>query len=94
VVEPKISQRFGVSRDAPIRTVTGGAASLTLSAFVKLAYPVIGCAAFVFLLMRMRQGFSLAAAAESASAGLVFAIGALVVVFGVLVVGSSLPKQP
>jgi hypothetical protein len=66
------------------------AASLDLSAFVKLAYALIGCAALVYLAIRISRGGSLAAAAEMASAGLVFAIGALVLVFGVLVVGSSL----
>jgi hypothetical protein len=63
------------------------------SAFVKLAYALIGCAAFVYLAIRLSQGGSLAAAAEMASAGLVFAIGALVVVFGVVVVGSSLRRS-
>jgi hypothetical protein len=67
-------------------------ASLDLSAFVKLVYAVIGCAALVFFLVRMRQGGSLAAAAELASAGLLCAVGALVVVFGALVIGSSLRK--
>jgi hypothetical protein len=67
-------------------------ASLDLSAFVKLVYALIGCAALVFFLARMRQGGSLAAAAELASAGLLCAVGALVVVFGALVVGSSLRK--
>ena len=70
------------------------AASLNVFTFVKLAYLLIGCAALVYFLIRMRQGGSLAAAAEIASAGLVFAIGALIVVFGVLVVGSSLRKEP
>ena len=60
--------------------------------FVKLAYLLVGCAALVYVLVRMGQGGSLAAAAEIASAGLVFAIGALIVVFGVLVVGSSFRK--
>ena len=69
------------------------AASLDVSIFVKLAYLMIGCAALVYFLIRMRQGGSLAAAAEIASAGLIFAIGALIVVFGVLVVGSSLRTQ-
>jgi hypothetical protein len=67
-------------------------ASLDLSAFVKLVYAVIGCAALVFFLVRMRQGGSLAAAAELASEGLLCAVGALVVVFGALVIGSSLRK--
>ena len=67
-----------------------GAATLEVSAFVKLAYGLIWCAALVYLAIRINQGGSLAAAAEMASAGLVFAIGALVLVFGVLVVGSSL----
>lgn len=69
------------------------AASLDLSAFVKLAYALIGCAALVYFLIRMRHGGSLAAAAELASAGLVFAVGAVIVVFGVLVVGSSFRKR-
>lgn len=68
------------------------AASLDLSALVKLAYALIGCAALVYLAIRLSQGGSLAAAAEIASAGLVFAIGAFVVLFGVLVVGSSLRR--
>lgn len=68
------------------------AASLDLSAFVKLAYALIGCAALAYLAIRMSHGGSLAAAAEIASAGLVFAIGALIVVFGMVVVGSSLRK--
>jgi len=62
------------------------AASLDLSAFVKLAYALIGCAALVYFLVRMRHGGSLVAAAELASAGLLCAVGALVVVFGTLVV--------
>jgi hypothetical protein len=69
------------------------AASLDFSVFVKLAYLVIGCAALVYFLIRMRQGGSLAAAAETASAGLLCAVGALIVVFGVLVVGASLRKE-
>ena len=68
------------------------AASAEVSAFVKLAYTLIGCAALVYLAIRISQGGSLVAAAETASAGLVFAIGAFVVVFGVLVVGSSLRR--
>ena len=70
------------------------AASLDLSAFVKLAYALIGCAALVYFLIRMRHGGSLAAAAEIASAGLLCAVGALVVVFGTLVLmaGRSLCK--
>ena len=68
------------------------AASLDLSAFVKLAYALIGCAALVYLAVRLSQGGSLAAAAEIVSAALVFAIGGLVVVFGVVVVGSSLRR--
>jgi hypothetical protein len=69
------------------------AASLDLAAFVKLAYALIGCAALVYLLIRMRHGGSLAAAAEVASASLLCAVGALVVVFGVLAVGLSLRKD-
>ena len=65
-------------------------ASLDLSVLVKLAYALIGCASLVYLAIRMRHGGSLAAAAEIASAGLVFAVGALIIVFGVLVVGFSL----
>jgi hypothetical protein len=87
------TQRFGVITDAPIRAGTARAASLDVSIFVKLAYLLIGCAALVYFLVRMGQGGSLGAAAEIASAGLVFAVGALIVVFGVLVVGSSLRKQ-
>ena len=68
------------------------AASLEVSAFVKLAYALIGCAALVYLAIRLSEGASLAAAAEFASAGLVFGIGTLVVVFGVAVVGSSLRR--
>lgn len=75
------------------RPLNTRAASLDVSAFVKLAYLVIGCAALVYFLIRLRQGGSLAAAAETASAGLVFAIGALIVVFGVLVVGSSFREK-
>jgi hypothetical protein len=70
----------------------GRAASVDASAFVKLVYVLIGCAALAYFLIRMRQGGSLVAAAETASAALVSAIGALIVVFGVLVVGSSLRK--
>jgi len=69
------------------------AASLDVSLFVKLAYLAIGCAALVYFLIRMRQGGSLAAAAETASAGLLCAAGALIVVFGVLVVGDALRKE-
>ena len=69
------------------------AASLDLSAFVKLAYALIGCAALVYFLIRMRHGSSLAAAAETASAGLLCAVGAVVVVFGVLAVGLSFRKD-
>jgi len=89
--EPRISQRFGVT-DAPARAARERAASPDLSILVKLAYLLVGCAALVYVLVRMGQGGSLAAAAEIASAGVVFAIGALIVVFGVLVVGSSFRK--
>jgi hypothetical protein len=46
-----------------------GAATLEVSAFVKLAYGLIWCAALVYLAIRISQGGSLAAAAEMASAG-------------------------
>jgi uncharacterized protein (UPF0333 family) len=58
------------------------AVSLDLSAFVKLAYLLIGCAALAYFLIQMRQGGSLATAAENASVGLVYGVGALIVVVG------------
>ena len=69
------------------------AASLDLSDFVKLAYALIGSGAIAYFLAQMRNGHSLAAAAESASLGLLYAVGGLIIVFGVIVVGISLRKQ-
>ena len=89
---PGVSPRCGVFVEVPTRAVTRRAASLNASAFVKLVYGLIGCAALIYFFLRLRQGGSLAVAAETASAGLVFTIGALVMVFGVLVVGSSLRR--
>lgn len=86
VVELGGSRGFGAT-DAQIR-----AATARVSAFVKVVYALIGCAALVFFLIRMREGGSLAAAAELASAGLLCAVGALVVIFGALAVSSSLRK--
>ena len=89
VEPPGVSPRCVVFVEVPTRAVTGRAASRAASAFIKLVYGLIGCAALISFFIRLRQGGSLAAAAATASAGLVFAIGAVVVVFGVLVVGSS-----
>jgi uncharacterized protein (UPF0333 family) len=64
-------------------------ASLDLSAFIKLAYLLIGSVALAYVVIQMQRGGSLATAAESASLGLVYAVGGLIVVFGVAVVALS-----
>jgi hypothetical protein len=69
------------------------AATLDLSAFIKLAYLLIGSGALTSFLIQMRNGGSLAASAENASVGLLFAMGGLIIVFGILVVGGSLRKR-
>ena len=68
-------------------------ASIDLSAFVKLAYLVIGCAVLIYFAIEMRHGWSLAVAAENASMGMLYGVAGLIIVFGVAVVGSSLRKQ-
>jgi hypothetical protein len=69
------------------------AASLDLPAFIKLVYLLIGSGALAWFLFQIRQGGSLAAAAENASLGLVYALGGLIIVFGIIVIGSSLRKR-
>ena len=68
-------------------------ASLDLSGFIKLAYLLIGSGALAYFVVQMQSGGSLAAAAENASLGLVYAVGGLIVVFGVAVVAVSLRKR-
>jgi len=69
------------------------AATLDLSGLLKLAYLLIGSGALASFLVQMRNGGSLAAAAENASLGLICAMGGLIIVFGILVVGGSLRKR-
>jgi hypothetical protein len=69
------------------------AATLDLSGLLKLAYLLIGSGALASFLIQMRNGGSLAVSAENASLGLVFAMGGLIIVFGILVVGDSLRKR-
>jgi hypothetical protein len=66
------------------RTVTAD-----LPALVKLAYLLIGCASLAYFLLHWRTGGTLAAAANEASLGLVYAIAGLIVIFGVVVVALS-----
>ena len=68
-------------------------ASMDLSVFVKLTYLLIGCGAIAYVLIQMGSGGSLAAAADNASLGLVYAVGGLIVVFGVAVVGLAFRKH-
>jgi hypothetical protein len=68
-------------------------ASLDLSGFIKVAYLLIGSGALAYFLIQMQSGGSLAAAAENASLGLVYAVGGLIIVFGVTVVALSFRKR-
>lgn len=75
---------------APTKAQAAKAATLEMPALVKLAYALIGCASVAYFLIHLQQGSSLAAAAEEASLGLVYGVAALIVIFGVVVVASSL----
>ena len=67
-------------------------ASIDLAIFVKLAYLLIGGAALAYFWVQTSHGGSLAAAAENASLGLMYAVGGLTILFGIGVVGTSLRK--
>ena len=61
-----------------------------LSAYIKLAYLLIGGASLAYFALHMHSGGTLVAAAAQASISLVYGVTALIVVFGVVIVGMSL----
>jgi hypothetical protein len=61
-----------------------------LAWLVKLAYLFVGGASIAYFLMVLRNGGSLAAAAAQASVGLLYGVAALILVFGLVIVGGSL----
>jgi hypothetical protein len=78
------------------KTPTTRSAAIDLTAFIKLAYSLIGLATLAyFFFARLRGDGTFAAAAEHASMGLMYGVMGLILVFGVVVVGVSLrvPKQ-
>ena len=72
---------------------TTQAATAEVPALLKLAYLLIGCATIAYFLIHLRSGGTLAAAANEASLGLVYAVAALIVVFGVVVVALSFRRS-
>ena len=78
------------------KTPTTRSAAIDLTAFIKLAYSLIGLATLAyFFFVHLRSGGTFAAAAEHASMGLMYGVMGLIQVFGVVVVGLSLrgPKR-
>jgi bacteriorhodopsin len=67
-------------------------ASLDLTGLVKLAYFVIGFASIVYFLLHRYSGATVTAAAEQASVGLLYGVLALILVFGVAVVGFAIRR--
>lgn len=61
-----------------------------VASFVKLAYLFVGAASLVYFLLSMHDGGTLAAAATQASLGLLQGVAVLIVVFGLVIVGSAL----
>ena len=59
------------------------------AALVKLAYLLAAGAAMINFLLHWRGGSSLAAAAAEASVALLYAVAAVIVIFGLAIVGSS-----
>jgi hypothetical protein len=78
------------------KTLITRSATVDLTAFVKLAYTLIGFATLAyFFFSRFDTGGTFASAAEHASMGLMYGVMGLILVFGVVVVGVSLraPKH-
>jgi len=61
-----------------------------LSAYIMLAYLMVGGASLAYFLLHMYGGGTLAGAAAQASISLMYGVTALIIVFGVAVVGLSL----
>src|SRR5579864_122812 len=90
-LEPE--HRCRQSRRTPVELRTEMPATQTktnqnadLSAYVKLAYLLIGAASLVYFLLHMHSGGTLVAAAAQASISLVYGVTALIIVFGVVIV--------
>jgi hypothetical protein len=69
-------------------------ATVDLTAFIKLAYTLIGFATLAYFFFSRFDG-TFASAAEHASMALMYGVMGLILVFGVVVVGGSLraPKH-
>jgi hypothetical protein len=67
-------------------------ATLDLAGLVKLAYVLIGFATIAYFLMHLHAGGTMILAAEQASMELLYAVLALVLVFGVAVVSFAFRK--
>jgi cytochrome c biogenesis protein CcdA len=63
---------------------------MNLAALVKLAYSFVAGATIVNFVSHMLGGSTLASATAEASIGLLYGVAALIVIFGLVVVGSSL----
>ncbi len=64
-----------------------------LSAYILLAYVMVGVSAVAYFLLQMHGGGTLAAAVAQASISLVYGVTALIVVFGVVAVGLALREK-
>jgi hypothetical protein len=67
-------------------------AALDLAGLVKLAYVLIGFATIAYFLVHLHRGGTMILAAEQASMELLYAVLALVLVFGVVVVSFAFRK--
>jgi hypothetical protein len=77
-------------RTEMLATHTNTNQNADLSAYVKLAYLLIGGASLAYFLFHMHGGGTLVAAAAQASISLMYGVTALIIVFGVVIVGTSL----
>ena len=64
--------------------------SASLSAYILLAYLLIGGASLAYFLLHVYGGGTIAGAAAQASISLVYGVTSLIIVFGVVIVGLSL----
>jgi hypothetical protein len=65
-------------------------ANANLSAYIILAYLLVGGASLAYFLLHVSGGGTIEGAAAQATISLVYGVTALIIVFGVVVVGSSL----
>jgi len=75
------------------QTPAARAEAIGLTAWIKVAYSIVGCATAIYFLLRMFDGGNLATAAEQASRGMLYGITGLIMVFGVVAVGVSFRRS-